>query len=373
MKSNKALKLKEAWLQAMSDILFSEEAHHVEDYLEVLNYSTSFSFEDIYELQSDNRIDSDYIEMKKVFFTSETNRFGHSYANTIINPIQSISDPILSISSILSKNKTTRKAVLTFAPYGDEKIPCINSIQFLVRQNKLNIIYYSRGQDMFRKFPCDAMCIASIGEEVAKKNGYSLGIIFANISSSHIYDRDINIAKEYIVSSRKEKYIILTGNPDKYSNYIDTLKEHNIELLIKKIELPEIQSDNCIDVVKAKAKYAYEEFGFPVWIDDMSLSLDAYPLFPGPYTKSIFKQIGIKGLQKLLHNDSNKGTIICRLCSFDGNDYHIIEGENKGYFDFTRPIENPKMPLNSIFIGEGIMEHRNKVIAKLIEYREKYL
>lgn len=359
--------LKNIWIKSLSDILYSSRSSLVEDYYEIINYSVVFSFEDIFELTNDERICSDFDEMKKVFFTDKENIFGHSYANSIINPIQSIKDPVNSICEILKKNDSTRKAVLTFAPYGDEKVPCINDIQFLVRNNELNIIYNSRGQDMFRKFPCDAMCIADFGINVAKKNNYNLGKIYANISSAHIYEKNTVDAKKYIEGSYYGKNVIITGNEKKYEDYKEVLKHNNIDLIVTNVKIPEIQSIDSMEVTMAKAKFAYDLIGFPVWVDDMSLSLESYPLFPGPYTKSIFKQIGIDGLKLLIDGKCVNGTIICCLCRFDGKNYQFVKGENKGFFDFSKKVEDEKMPLNSIFTGEGFMAHRNKAINNLVK------
>lgn len=365
--------LKTVWLKAMRDVLYSPQRRMIEDYVELLSYSTGFSFEGVYDLLSDDRICADYEEMKKVFFSSESNVFGHSYANSIINPIQSIHDPVESVCAMLAKNESTRKAVLTFSPYGDEKVPCINSIQFLVRNHRLDVIYYSRGQDMYRKFPCDAMCIASMGEMVAKRCEMEPGTVFANIASAHIYDQDMKNVERYLSEDRKSKQGILTGNEYKYRDYMEILRQNHISVIVSNVELPEIQSVDSAAVAREKARAAYEFFGCPIWVDDMSLSLQAYPLFPGAYTKSMFRQIGVSGLAKLLEGQSKQGIITCTLCRFDGKDYELIEGKNNGYFDFSARIENEKMPLNSVFIGEGFMEHRNKAIQKLIDYTNALL
>lgn len=366
MEKRKIFTLEEAWIGAMNEVLRSEKALHTEDYTELLNFQTEFSFENLHNLLQDPRILSDYREMRKVFFSNEPNAFGHNYADAIVCPLQSEKNPVSSIAALLKRNANTRKAALTFNPYGDEKVPCINVIQFLVREDRMNVIYFSRGQDIYRKFPCDAICIAELGNQVAQKAGLQKGIVRANITSAHIYDSDISSAKQYITNAHANRRRILTGNAQKYKDCMQILRQNHIELLVSDLNLPEIQSSSGVEVAKAKAQYAYERLGLPVWIDDTELLLEAYPLFPGPYTKTVFRQIGLEGIRSLLAGKSSRAQLVCRLCSFDGQEYQLVEGKNMGRLHFDRPIEDATMPLNSIFIGEGPMEHRKRAIMNLV-------
>lgn len=361
------MNLYNAWIYTMQSILTSTDACHVEDYFELRNYKIEFTAEACSEILTNTRVMNDFEEMKKVFFTEETNVFGHSYHNAVIGPKLGRQSAVDDIVSVLSKNGTTRKAVLTFVPYGDEKVPCINVIHFMLRDGMLEITYFSRGQDVFRKFPCDAMCIVEYGNQVAKRMDLKIAKISAVITSAHIYEKDMEAAKELIERCYKKK-IIYTGNRKKYCGFEELLTANEVELMVSRLEIPEIQSVEAADVIKNKAKFLYEKLGVSVWVDDVSLVLKEYPLFPGTYTKSIFKQIGIGGLEALLEGKSKEATIICRMCAYDGKKYSMVEGENRGYFDFSKDIEDMSMPLNSIFVGEGKMVHREKAIMKLIEW-----
>lgn len=355
-----------AWLFIMQSILNSTMSEVVEDYIELRNYSISFTSENCEELLTDKRIMNDYEEMRKVFFSQEENIFGHNYSKTLIGPKMGKETAIEDIIQLLRKSQMSRKAVLTFLPYGDEKVPCINVIHFLLRNNKLEISYFARGQDIYRKFPCDAMCIIEYGRLIAKKLDVEISYITATITSAHIYQKDIDVAKKTIQKGYGKK-VILTGNVKKYAAYDDVLRRNNISLMVSDCEIPEIQAANSLTVVKSKAKAAFEMLGFPVWVDDVELRLKAYKDFPGAYTKSVFKQIGVDGLKALLNQKSHEATIVCRMCSFDGGSYRIFEGRNEGILDFEKDISDEKMPLNSIFIGEGTMIHRERALEKLIK------
>ena len=188
--------LKESYIELIKKILNNNNL--VENYLENMGEQISFSFDNIFEMTQDQNINTDLLEMKKVFFSNQENKFGHSYGSSILTPLLEEKDPTKAIIKKLSGNMETRNAVLTFIPYGNNKIPCISTIQFLVRNNTLNIFYTARSQDIYKKFPLDAMCIASIGIEVARNLKLNLGYIQANIVSCHIYQSDINYAKKYI-------------------------------------------------------------------------------------------------------------------------------------------------------------------------------
>lgn len=364
------MNLYNAWIYTMQKILTSLDTLKVEDYLELRNYTITFSPNDCQELLSDERVISDYIEMRKVFFSQEANIFGHNYSKTLLGPKMGKDNAVEDIVQILRKTSTTRKAVLSFLPYGDEKVPCINLIHFLIRNNKLEVTYFSRGQDIYRKFPCDAMCIIDYGRQIAKAMHLEISQVTAIITSAHVYEKDIFNAKQIINKVYSIKRI-LTGNKKKYEGFKDMLSKNGISLLVSDFEIPEIQSIDPIEVIKNKARYAFEKVGLPVWVDDVSLSLDEFPLFPGSYTKHWFKQIGIEGLKSLLANRSNKAVIYCRLCSFDGKKYNIIEGKNKGYLDLSKTVLDEKMPLNSIFISEQNHDHRSIAIQGLINYTYK--
>ena len=194
--------LKEAWLKLIKEILNKKETNVVEDdYIEIAGKNITFSFKNCFELTKDERINADYLEMQKVFFSSSDNIFGHSYLNAMLTPFSDIKDPVEVISKKLSENLFTRNAVLLFSPYGNNKIPCINSIQFLYRKGKLNMFFTARSQDIYRKFPCDVMCFALLATKIAEKLNLKLGKIHANIISAHIYIKDIENSLMEIKSS----------------------------------------------------------------------------------------------------------------------------------------------------------------------------
>ena len=357
--------LLDAWINMMTKILFSDQKNSVEDYLEILNMNTTFSCDGADTILLDENMKRDYQEMRKVFFSQEKNIFGHNYSDSILSPIKSEANPISNIADLLRANSTTRKAVLTYAPYGDKKIPCINCVHFIFRENRLNISYFSRGQDIFRKFPLDALCIIETGKQVAKLLNVEMGFVSAKITSAHIYNSDADKAIACCKNFHTVPRLILTSNEKKYSPLKKFLEKIGLSLVVQDLKIPEIQSDDVHEVIAAKAKLAFEKFGKSIWIDDSFLLLDAYPKFPGALTKYFFKTAGVEGLKKLLTNEQSGAKMKCLMAYFDGNKVYEVEGESSGFLDFSQPIKNINMPLSSIFICKEPLRHRRIALEKI--------
>jgi len=136
------------------------------------------------------------LNMKKVFFTEEENSLGHSYFNKICSPFNN--DYRLDIVKVLSEKKESKRATLTLNSSGNGKVPCINVINFLIRDNKLYVYYFSRGQDAYKKFYADAIVISIMQSEIAKELSVDIGIITGYITSAHIYNSDMNNINKFL-------------------------------------------------------------------------------------------------------------------------------------------------------------------------------
>ena len=83
----------------------------------------------------------------------------------------------------------TKRAVLSLCGPPGGHVPCVNSIQFLVRNAEVRTFYFARGQDAFRKFYADGLCLGLMGQKVAGKLGLRPGTVTGFIASSHVYRR----------------------------------------------------------------------------------------------------------------------------------------------------------------------------------------
>jgi thymidylate synthase len=126
--------------------------------------------------------------MENVFFEDGANALGHSYAKLMRGP--GGRHDLEDIISLLRAEPASKRAVLTLCGLGDGKVPCINTIQFLVRDSALRTIYFARGQDAFKKFYADALCLAKMACRVADALGLPADAVSGFIGSSHVYYED---------------------------------------------------------------------------------------------------------------------------------------------------------------------------------------
>jgi thymidylate synthase len=150
-------------------------------------------------------------EMQKVFFSEGPNALGHSYAKVICGPggrhdLQDVID-------LLKREPATKRALITFAAQPGGKVPCITAMQFLVRDGAVQLLYFARGQDVFRKFYADALCLGRIGDRVATALALPLGLVRGFIGSSHIYHHDMDRIHQTIAAVQQYTAAQLAEGP----------------------------------------------------------------------------------------------------------------------------------------------------------------
>lgn len=127
-------------------------------------------------------------EMDKVFFADGANSLGHRYADLMRGP--GGRHDLQDVISLLRVEPASKRAVVTLCGRGDGKVPCVNVVQFLLRSHAVHTIYFARGQDVFKKFYADALCLAKMARLVAEALGLPAGGVEGFIGSSHVYHAD---------------------------------------------------------------------------------------------------------------------------------------------------------------------------------------
>ena len=184
---NEFSSLGEAWVWLLNAIVRKGDPMGSEG-LELLGVSVAFAAaaetDPIVERFGDATM---VAEMRKVFFGRGMGKLGHSYANLMRGP--GGRNDMEDVIALLRAEPWSKRAVLTLCGLPDGKVPCLNAVQFLLRGN-LRMIYFARGQDAFRKFYADALCIGDMARKVAAGLGVGTGTITGFIGSAHIYHED---------------------------------------------------------------------------------------------------------------------------------------------------------------------------------------
>ena len=171
------------------------------DYSELLGVQVSFPAADqtdaVVAQLGDSRL---MAEMEKVFFSEAPNSLGHSYARLMSGPAGR--RDLLDVIELLRAKPSSKRAVVTLCGPGNNKVPCVNLMQFLIRKGRLRTIYFARGQDAFRKFYADALCVAKMARRVASALDLPAGTVEGFIGSSHVYHRDREAIDRFLLQGR---------------------------------------------------------------------------------------------------------------------------------------------------------------------------
>jgi len=141
---------------------------------------------------------------------------------------------------LLKKDKFSRRAVLDIYEsdngndYFAKDVACVNTVQFLIRNNKLDSIVTMRSNDMIWGLPYDIYLFTMLQELLSVELGVELGMYYHNVGSMHIYDRHLNLAQEML--------------EEKESKMSENLKMENSNELNKFLEIEELIRTNNIDL-----------------------------------------------------------------------------------------------------------------------------
>jgi len=111
----------------------------------------------------------------------------------------------------------------------------------------------------------------------------------------------------------KKEILFITDNKSKLEEASKIANEYGIQVIGKKIKLPELMTPNEEEIIIEKAKYAFEKIKKPLIVDDAGIYFEAYPNFPGAFTKFIIKLLGFEGIFKLLEGKDKKAYFQCTI------------------------------------------------------------
>jgi thymidylate synthase len=127
------------------------------------------------------------------------------------------------VIDLLKRKPSSRKAVIQLFDNADlagtyKDVPCTCSLQFMIRNNRLDIVASMRSNDVFKGLPHDAFSFTIIQEIAARMLGLDVGEYSHFAASLHLYDRDAAAANAYLgegIQGRvgAEMPPMPTGNP----------------------------------------------------------------------------------------------------------------------------------------------------------------
>jgi thymidylate synthase len=103
-------------------------------------------------------------------------------------------DQVQGVMDLLRAKPSTRRAVIQLFNAEDlndahKEVPCTCTLQFLIRDGRLDLIVTMRSNDVFLGFPHDVFCFTMIQEIVACSLGVELGNYKHFVGSLHLYEK----------------------------------------------------------------------------------------------------------------------------------------------------------------------------------------
>ena len=177
-----------------------------------------------------------------------------------------------------------------------------------------------------------------------------------------------------------EKLFFVTGRDHKVRE-AEAILDMDVEQV--KLDVPEIQSTDVVEVVKEKAKAAARLSGRTVVVDDTGVYIDALNGFPGALSRPFLDTLHNKGILNILRDEKNRKTLVrtaVGLCS-PGSEPLVFVGEVRGSialeergtggFGFDPifvPDGSQKTYAEMTLAEKNEISHRRKAFDKLKEH-----
>src|SRR3954471_24070175 len=130
------------------------------------------------------------------------------------------------------------------------------------------------------------------------------------------------------LSRKSRPFVLVTGNAGKIA---EARLAMGTDLEAVEADLPEIQSLDYLEVLRAKAEEAGRHVGRPLVVEEAGLDLAALNGFPGPLVKWMLKAVGAEGLARTAGSLGDvHATARCFLLYKDGDQELIAEGRTEG-------------------------------------------
>ena len=127
---------------------------------------------------------------------------------------------------------------------------------------------------------------------------------------------------------RFDDLVFVTSNEGKVRE-AEAVLERSLDHLA--LDLPEIQSLDLEEVVRAKVAAAWQGLRRPVLVEDTGLELVGLQGFPGPLIKWLLESVGPEGIARIAHTFADpRARARCLVCAGDGETELLGNGVVKG-------------------------------------------
>jgi non-canonical purine NTP pyrophosphatase (RdgB/HAM1 family) len=124
------------------------------------------------------------------------------------------------------------------------------------------------------------------------------------------------------------EFVLVTGNPHKAA---EARRIVGLRLEVEDVELPEIQSLDPLQVLRAKAREAWARLGRPLVVEETSLELRSLGGFPGPFVKWMLATAGAEGIARCAQGLGDSAAVArCLVLHYDGRGEVVGEGVETG-------------------------------------------
>jgi non-canonical purine NTP pyrophosphatase (RdgB/HAM1 family) len=124
------------------------------------------------------------------------------------------------------------------------------------------------------------------------------------------------------------EFVLVTGNPGKVA---EARRLSQLTMETEDIDLPEVQSLDLEEVVRAKAEEAWRRLGRPLVVEETGLELAALNGFPGPLVKWMLAAIGAEGIARVAQRAGDpRATARCLLLYRDSGRSVLGSGTTSG-------------------------------------------
>jgi len=125
--------------------------------------------------------------------------------------------------------------------------------------------------------------------------------------------------------------LFVTGNRSKLAEARRLAGAAGQALEAVEVDLPEIQSLDMAEVLRAKARHAWESVQRPLVVEETGLELAAMNGFPGPLVKWMLEAVGAAGIARTaLASGEPRAKAVCLLLWTDGRHTVLARGETSG-------------------------------------------